>query len=626
MPLTQYEPAQLLERHLGDPLDAGAVVSFDSAVSLDEAESYPAEAVSALNEWGLPAYYVPSAFGGKMESFEELLHLVRAVSRRDLTLAVAHGGAFLGSIPVWVAGEAAQQSRLAELVMGGGQVSLGLTEQKHGADLLAGGVAARREGDAYRLGGEKWLIGNATRASAVTLLARTSEDGGARGFSLLLVYKDACAEGRCAPLPKLRTHGIRGADVSGLNFEGCVVPASSLVGEAGGGIEITLKALQVTRTLCAGFSLGAFDSALRATLDFALARRLYRGTVLDIPYPREILLECFLDLLACDCVATAGARALQTVPERTSSWSSVVKVFVPTTTEDSVRRLSTVLGARFYLREGHWGGVFQKLLRDNAVVSLFDGSTAVNLEVIALQLPRLLREGARPEHGEADYADKTFDIGEAVPPIRFGAFELTGRASCAAVGSLGRVADSLARTMPELPEDLGAALTSLLDSLRERVARLREEVRSESGVERASGRPSAKRFRQAQSYCTLHAAAVCLNVWLHSRRHLEGFFRDGAWVVLCVRRLLGEDSPSLPAASLRRWQEESLSEMLRLQDESLSFSIVPVKLPTRRDGESPAAGRMGKESAVHGANASLILCGGAAGRDAAADGASGVGE
>ena len=383
------------------------------------------------------------------------------------------------------------------------------------------------------------------------------------------------------------------------------MPASSLIGETSGGIETILKALQVTRTLCAGFSLGAYDTALRATLDFALARRLYRGTVLDIPYPREILLECFLDLLACDCVATAGARALQTAPARMSAWSSVVKVFVPTTTEASVQRLSTVLGARFYMREGHWGGLFQKLLRDNAVVSLFDGSTAVNLEVIALQLPRLLREGVNRESVEGDYIAKTFDLTEAMPPIRFEALELMGRASCAVLGTFDRAAGHLAESMPELSEEIGATLARLLDSLRERVVNLREEVRSESGIERASGRPSAKRFRQAQAYCTLHAAAVCLNIWLHSRRHLEGFFRDGAWLVLCMRRLLGEESSALPAATLRRWQEECLSEMLRLHHENFSFSLFPVELPTHTGGDP-----LNKESVGRDEQAPLILRGG----------------
>lgn len=624
MALTQQEPARSLEGYLGDPLDAGSVVPFAAALSLDEAEAYPSEGVAALDAWGLPAYYVPPAFGGRMESFEELLHLVRAVARRDLTLAVAHGGTFLGSIPVWVAGGPAQQSALAELVLSGAQVSLGLTEQKHGADLLAGGVRARRDGDAYRLGGEKWLIGNAARGRAVTVLARTGEEGGARGFSLLLVDKDACVEGRCAPLPKIRTHGIRGADVSGLNFDGCVVSSSSLVGEEGGGVEVTLKALQVTRTLCAGFSLGAFDTALRATLDFALARKLYRGTVLDIPYPREILLECFLDLLACDCVAAAGARALHTAPGRMSAWSSVVKVFVPTTAEASVQRLSTVLGARFYLREGHWDGVFQKLLRDNAVVSLFDGSTAVNLEVIALQLARLLRAGTRREPGGGVHAAqtfdaqtfdaqtfdaRTFDLARAVPPIRLEALELIGRGPCAVLGALERAGELLERATPELSEGVGEALTSLLDALRARVLRLREEVRSESGIERASGRPSAERFRQARRYCDLHAAAVCLNLWLHSRRHLEGFFGEGAWVVLCLRRLLGEDSPALPAAALRRWQEECLSEILRLHRENLSFGLAAVALPRQAGGAEAQGGPVNQLPDGHGDHAPLVLCG-----------------
>lgn len=182
-----------------------------------------------------------------------------------------------------------------------------------------------------------------------------------------------------------------------------------------------------------------------------------------------------------------------------SAWSSAVKVFVPMTAESSVQRLSAVLGARFYLREGHWGGVFQKLLRDNAVVSLFDGSTAVNLEVLALQLPRLLREGRRPEPVEGGCVDKTFDLAETLPPIRLEALELIGRASSAAVAALGSAADRLAQATPELPEDVGAALSGLLSHLRERVAKLREEVRAESGIERTSGRPSARRFSTPDS-------------------------------------------------------------------------------------------------------------------------------
>lgn len=80
---------------------------------------------------------------------------------------------------------------------------------------------------------------------------------GTRGYSLLLVDKDLLAEGSHTCLPAAKTHGIRGADISGIAFDGAVVPASALIGEEGEGIETVLRSLQITRTICAALSVGA---------------------------------------------------------------------------------------------------------------------------------------------------------------------------------------------------------------------------------------------------------------------------------------------------------------------------------------------------------------------------------
>src|SRR6185503_14801662 len=131
---------------------------------------------------------------------------------------------------------------------------------------------------------------------------------------------------------------------------------------------------QISRTMCAALSLGAADTALRAALDFALRRRVFGDTVSAIPSARDQLAGAYADLLMCDCLALAAARALDCAVPRMSVWSSIVKYFVPATTEELIRDAAVVLGARHYLREGHFAGVFQKAMRDNAVVGLFDGS------------------------------------------------------------------------------------------------------------------------------------------------------------------------------------------------------------------------------------------------------------
>jgi alkylation response protein AidB-like acyl-CoA dehydrogenase len=578
-----YEQAAALEERLGDPFNNSNLFCFETAVENDETEAYPESAIDILNSWGLPAYYVPAGSGGKLTSYEQLLSLLRVVARRDLTVAVAHSNTFLGTVAIWMAGDAKQRAEAAQIVLDGEQVSLALTEQQHGADLLASEAEVRRDAEKYRLYGSKWLIGNATRSRALTVFTRTEPDGGARGFTLLFIDKATCDENQCFPLPKIKTHGIRGADIGGIEFDAYPVPPSAFIGETGSGLEVVLKALQVTRTMCAGLALGAADTALRITLDFALQRRIYRGTVLDIPYPREVLLDCFLDLLICDCAGIAGARALHAAPEQMSVWSAVIKTFVPVTIENMIQRLSTVLGARFYLREDHCGGMFQKLLRDNAIVSLFDGSTAVNYEVIALHLRQRLRENSSGVMaGDAEKnVEKVFDLSAELPAWRHQGMDLSCRGADPVFSTLSGIDDKFAAACAGVSVQTADALNLLLRELCGAISKLRSEVMAACKVMPRNGRPSALLFRLAQRYTALHAAASCLHLWVHSHHCLNDFFREGVWLILCLRRLLGRASPPVAEATTLAWQEITLTELLRLHEGNRLFSIVPLALPER---------------------------------------------
>ena len=72
--------------------------------------------------------------------------------------------------------------------------------------------------------------------------------------------------------------------MSGIGFKDCFVPDSMRLQKEGDGLEIALKGFQVTRTLCAAFSHGAADTALRTTLNFSLKRIVYGKSVYNIPH------------------------------------------------------------------------------------------------------------------------------------------------------------------------------------------------------------------------------------------------------------------------------------------------------------------------------------------------------
>lgn len=407
---------------LGDRNQAENIFSSAHSLALDESETFPEAACQKLNQWGLHHFYVPYEWGGKLLSFETLFGLMRLLARRDLSIAIAHGKTYLGASCVWVAGEASQKKECAHLVLSEGIISLGLTEKNHGGDILANECEAEKVGCDYAISGEKWLINNAKRCDAMSVFAKIGHQSPSRDYALFLIEKKKIQSGEYFNREKIKTHGVRAAEITDICFSRVKVSQSACIGGEGKGLEVLLKSLQISRTLCASLSLGVVDSAFRSTLSFVYQRRLYGLHLLDIPHVQSQLLDSFFDLLVCEAFSLFAIRALHLFPERMSLYSSLVKYFVPTHIESIFDRLSGLLGARSYLREGHDGGLFQKLMRDHSLVSLFDGSTLVNLQNIANQINVVTKEKQHSDFSEKYKIACSLDL--PLPPLNIEALSI----------------------------------------------------------------------------------------------------------------------------------------------------------------------------------------------------------
>jgi alkylation response protein AidB-like acyl-CoA dehydrogenase len=397
--------ARELDDYLGDPRSPRGPLTFAQAVSDDQGATFPRASLDSLNRWGYSAYQVPASCGGRLTSLSELVALGRVVAGRDPAVAVIANSPFAASMPVWLAGTPAQQRDVASVILDGQAIALGLTEREHGADVLASELTARRTGHGYVLNGSKWLINNVRLARYLCLLVREPERDGLRSLTLLLVDLHTLSSSTYDLLPKISTHGICGADVAGIRFHEAVVPESACIGRPGRGLELTAQSLMVTRTLVPGLSLGVLDTALKCTVDFLKGRNLYGEAATDIPWVQDELAAAFLDLSAAEVVLESCVRALHLLPAVAPVASVVAKYVVPHLATTRMRNLSTTLGARYYLREGHWSGIFEKLLRDVRLFGLFDGSEPVVLSALAAQASCLNRSDTDPRH-----ADQLFQL------------------------------------------------------------------------------------------------------------------------------------------------------------------------------------------------------------------------
>ena len=521
-----FDRAAVLDRFLGDPAEPASRMPTGACLAADEDSAFPQDAVDALDEFGLYRSYVPATFGGTYDDPLLPMLLLRQVARRDLTAAVAHGKTFLGTICAWV-DNGAIAPRVASIALSGDPVSWGLTERGRGSDLLRS--ATSWDPASGRLDGAKWPINNATRGRAICVLVRTGEKYGPRSLSLVLADKEELGSG-VRHLPKVRTHGIRGADISGVEFAGVKLPADRLVGQADHGIDLVLRALQVTRPTCTALSLGAADQAVAAVLDFTTGRVVRGRPLAELATVRAELGSLVADALVAEATALVGARHIAALPAEMNLVSACVKYVVPATVDGAFQRATGLLGARSQLPG--IGGRFEKACRDNRIVGIFDGNSVVNLRTIVNEFPAIARAAAHRGTGPAPAPG--LDPGRPAPGLDLARLRLMTRAGSSLLAGVDGLVAGLRRSGP---------LEAVLAAFRA----VSDRVLAEVVAAPRAGAPGVESFELARRVAEVFAGASCLVVAAGDARR-TALAGDDAWLAAALARVCERIGRPVPGA------------------------------------------------------------------------------
>src|SRR5260370_6314469 len=156
----------------------------------------------------------------------------------------------LGSYPVTVAGTPEQKQALLPHVANGQTIcAFAITEPEAGSDVSAITTRAFRDGDDWRLQGEKCFISNAGLAHSYVVFARTSDDRH-RGISAFIV--DGKTNGLTTePLQLIAPHPI-----GTLHLDNVRLPGAALLGCEGEGFALAMATLDFFRTSVGAAALG----------------------------------------------------------------------------------------------------------------------------------------------------------------------------------------------------------------------------------------------------------------------------------------------------------------------------------------------------------------------------------
>jgi citronellyl-CoA dehydrogenase len=150
--------------------------------------------------------------------------------------------------------------------------SIAVTEPDAGSDVAGLRTRAARDGDEWVINGTKLYITNGCQADWLCLLARTSDDGGYRGMSQIIVPTDTPGLSVSRKLDKL---GQRSSDTAELSFVDVRVPVSNTIGGIDQGFQQQMLQFQNERMIAAYGAVGGMDRALERTVAYVNERQAF---------------------------------------------------------------------------------------------------------------------------------------------------------------------------------------------------------------------------------------------------------------------------------------------------------------------------------------------------------------
>jgi alkylation response protein AidB-like acyl-CoA dehydrogenase len=291
----------------------------------------------------------------------------------------------LGSGAISLFGTSSQRTRyLPRVARGEAIAAFALSEPDAGSDVAAMRCAARLDGDAYVLEGEKTWISNGGIADFYVVFARTGEAPGARGISAFIVDADTPGLAIAERIAVIAPHPL-----ARLRFDGCRVPAAQRIGTAGQGFKVAMATLDVFRTSVAAAALGFARRAFDEALAHATRREMFGRTLADFQLTQARLAQM---ATAIDASALLTYRAAwQRDQGGTVTKEAAMAKMTATESAQQVIDAAVQMFGGLGVTSGHPA---ERLYREIRALRIYEGATEVQQLIIARELLRAAKEGA----------------------------------------------------------------------------------------------------------------------------------------------------------------------------------------------------------------------------------------
>jgi alkylation response protein AidB-like acyl-CoA dehydrogenase len=361
------------------------------AQELEHADEYPTEIVEGMKEMGIFGLVIPEEYGGLGESLLTYALCVEEIARGWMSVSGIVNTHFIVAYMLMQHGTDEQKAKyLPRMATGEIRGAFSMSEPHCGSDVAAITSKAVRDGDGYKLTGQKMWLTNGGSSTLVAVLVRTDEgvpEGASvyKKMSTFLIEKPA-GFGEVLPglsIPgKIAKMGYKGVDTTELIMDDFALGADDLLGgEPGRGFYQMMDGVEVGRVNVAARACGVATRAFELGIDYAQQRETFGQPIAQHQAVSFRLADMAVKVEAAHQMMVRAARKKDS-GERNDLEAGMAKFLASEYCKEVVEDSFRIHGGYGYAKEYE----IERLYREAPMLMIGEGTADIQKMIIARRL------------------------------------------------------------------------------------------------------------------------------------------------------------------------------------------------------------------------------------------------
>ncbi len=352
-------------------------------------EYIPLEVISNLAELGVFGLTVPENLGGFGMGKLAMCVVSEELSRGYIGVGSLGTRAEIAAELIMHGGTDEQKEKWLPLIVSGEILPTAVfTEPNTGSDLGALSTRAVKEGDVYKVTGNKTWITHAARADVMTLLARTDPSTkDYKGLPMFLAEKPRGDDDNPFPAQgmsggEIEVLGYRGMKEFEIGFEGFEVKSENLLGGVEGqGFKQLMTTFESARIQTAARAIGVAQNAFELGCRYANERVQFGKSLIHFPRIYSKLAMMIVEIMIARQLSYFAARE-KDAGHRCDLEAGMAKLLGARVAWASADNALQIHGGNGFALEYE----ISRVLCDARILNIFEGAAEIQAQVIARRL------------------------------------------------------------------------------------------------------------------------------------------------------------------------------------------------------------------------------------------------